>query len=375
MPVVTVLVLPSFTLIMASDASSGAATVPFPAVYAPNREPLSQNQSENHIAGEHVGKLRPAASFLPTGHVLGEPDISLDANEVQAFLSKELSTPLLDDLHDNLWFVARRSYNNIDALHRHLIKGRKITISEDCKLHMIWDRNRFFVKPVPLCLMNHDFWMQFLTGSAKAQGSPSIIHIEESTPEDRLRSLAVGFLRSYAFLIQHRSDFAIAQSHNLLPTDYDWLQWSKFICHFRYLDDAMVARRYHYGQLRLSRLNWATRIFRPSNSSTSWFYELPYWSTMPYIEAAAAPLLFIFASFSLVLSSMQVMLAAPKDVLAFPGFGHQEERTVARVYWAFSICVILLSWLSWILLAAVPTTAIMWQLSFGYRKGKLQSHE
>lgn len=96
---------------------------------------------------------------------------------------------------------------------------------------------------------------------------------------------------------------------------------------------------------------------------------------MPYIEAAAAPLLFIFASFSLVLSSMQVMLAAPKDVLAFPGFGHQEERTVARVYWAFSICVILLSWLSWILLAAVPTTAIMWQLSFGYRKGKLQSHE
>ena len=74
------------------------------------------------------------------------------------------------------------------------------------------------------------------------------------------RALAVGFLRSYARLVASPLDFALAKEAHLLPDDggnnsFDWLAWAAFIQHFRRLGDEHVAPRYHYGQLRLSRLN------------------------------------------------------------------------------------------------------------------------
>jgi hypothetical protein len=86
---------------------------------------------------------------------------------------------------------------------------------------------------------------------------------------------------------------------------------------------------------------------------------------MPYIEAAAAPLLFLFASVSLTLSSMQVMLAAPSETLRFTSFGVDETRTMSRAYWAFSLTVMILSCLSWALLIGLPLSVIAWQLAFG----------
>ncbi|KAL3469220.1 hypothetical protein BJX99DRAFT_265411 [Aspergillus californicus] len=38
---------------------------------------------------------------------------------------------------------------------------------------------------------------------------------------------------------------------------------ARFAHQFQILSDEQVAKRYHYGQIRLSRLNWAVRIFRP----------------------------------------------------------------------------------------------------------------
>lgn len=101
-------------------------------------------------------------------------------------------------------------------------------------------------------------------------------------------------------------------------------------------------------------------------SQTWWFYELPYWSIMLYVEAAAVLLFFLFASISLTLSSMQVMLAAPTETLRFPSFGAAAATIMSRAYWVFSLVILLLSLLSWTLLFGVPLGIFVWQLACGF---------
>ncbi|KAH7119366.1 hypothetical protein B0J13DRAFT_413082, partial [Dactylonectria estremocensis] len=103
-------------------------------------------------------------------------------------------------------------------------------------------------------------------------------------------------------------DLRLAKEYHLIPKDVDWARWSKFHAGFRNLADKDVAKRYSYDQRHLARRNWATRIFRLKSTVTCWFHEEPYWSTLPYIWHAAEPLAFIFASVSLILSSVQIIL-------------------------------------------------------------------
>jgi hypothetical protein len=306
----------------------------------------------------------------PLDHLPGEPSVSLADKDVQDFIQRELSTPVLDEMYSNLWLVGRQAFDNIDPLHRQRIKGRSVVPSEDSGLHMVWTENTIYVKPLPLCLLNHNFWTRYLAKPPIGGGSTS--DTQNSSPTDR--QIAVGFLRSYAFLIRHRCDYEIAKTSLLIPGDFEWVQWSRFINNFRLFDES-VARRYHYGQLRLSRLNWAVRLLRPRQSRTWWFYEQPYWSTMPYVVAAAAPLLFLFASISLALSSMQVMLAAPSDSLRFPSFGADAQMIMSRAYWVFSLIVILLSYLSWALLIGVPLGIFIWQLSYGLSSRRTRTED
>lgn len=51
--------------------------------------------------------------------VPGQPNVSLDQKDVDAFLARELNTPILDELYPRLWLVARKSGANIDPLHQH----------------------------------------------------------------------------------------------------------------------------------------------------------------------------------------------------------------------------------------------------------------
>ncbi|KAG9235721.1 hypothetical protein BJ875DRAFT_421526 [Amylocarpus encephaloides] len=176
----------------------------------------------------------------------------------------------------------------------------------------------------------------------------------------------LGFLRSYSLLISNPLDLDIAKEAYLVPKEMEWIQWSKFISYFRHIGDENVARRYHYGQLRLSRLNWLVRVFRPQHAHNMWFYELPHWSISDFAAAYTVPLLFIFATLSLVLSSMQVVLSVPTEMLWF------EERSnglqgIGRACWVFSIAVVLLWALLWLLLFGVPLLVLGWQLSWGYK--------
>ena len=151
-----------------------------------------------------------------------------------------------------------------------------------------------------------------------------------------------------------------------MSKDIYWVQWSKFISHFWRIGDEDVARRYHYGQLRLSRLSWLVRVFRPQHTRNIWFYEPPHWSISAFIAAYTIPLVFIFATVSLVLSSMQVTLSVPAEMLWFKEPSN-DLRGISRAFWIFSIAVVLLWALVWLLLLGIPLLALGGQLSWGYK--------
>jgi hypothetical protein len=288
--------------------------------------------------------------------------VNLLAPKVNAYLSTELETPLLDTLYDRLWLVARKSGRGIDALHVQRIKGRNI-IAEDPRFYLIWQQDSIYVKPLPVFLLNYDFWTMYLRLSeSKELHSTSSREVSPSAIADFDRSIAVEFLRSYAFLIQHRLDFVLAKESHLIPDDVDWVKWSKFIGNFRTLGDDQVAKRYHYGQLRLSRVNWVVRLFRPPPASTGWFYEITYWSITQYVAQATIALVFGFASASLALTSMHVALSVPADALWFQQTTQSGLRDMRRTFWVFSIIVLLVVGLIWALLLGIPLVILVWQL-------------
>ncbi|KAE8149843.1 hypothetical protein BDV25DRAFT_120907 [Aspergillus avenaceus] len=176
--------------------------------------------------------------------------------------------------------------------------------------------------------------------------------------------MALGFMPSYAHLIKHRSDFALAHAYHLIPEQVKWTEWCQFIQYFRDLDDTQVAKRYHYGQMRLSRLNWAVRLFQPPSATTVWFYDIPNWSIGTYVQRIAKPLIFGFASISLALASMQVLVSITAEDL---GWGAIGIRAMCRAIWVFSIAVLFLSGIVWLLMFVIPMAVLVWQVSWGFK--------
>lgn len=332
--------------------------VPFPESFALNTERLAPYPDHS---SRNSSSLTEPISYVP-----GDPTVSLDPAAVNAHLSAQLETRLLDELYDHLWLVARKSRHSIDTLHKQKIKGRNIVPSEDPRLHLVWQHDKVYIKPLPVCLLNYDFWATYLRLPEKTKVDSASSNSDTATPNFD-RSFAVGFLRSYAFLIKHQLDFILAKDSHLIPEDVDWVKWSRFINNFRGLEDHHVAKRYHYGQLRLSRLNWAVRLFRPQNANTCWFYEIPHWSITEYLTRATLPLLFMFASVSLALSSMQVALSVPADGLWFLHPDESGLRYMSRSFWVFSVAVLFLSGVIWVLLLGIPLVILAWQLSWGFR--------
>ncbi|MCJ1242744.1 hypothetical protein MMC14_010753 [Varicellaria rhodocarpa] len=304
-------------------------------------------------------------------YIPGEPSVHLVIADVHEYLLRELNTPMLEELYPRLWYVARKSGDSIDPLHRQASRGRSITPSEDPKLHVVWHPSRVYLKPLPVCLLNYHFWTKFLpSGELKISATKSRPSSEKGTTiSPRFdRTVALGFVRSYAFLIRHQSDFWLAREHHLIPEDCSWIQWSQFIVHFREIRDYEVANRYHYGQLRLSRLHWATRLFRPRSRTTAWFYEIPLWSISSYLYELTAPLLFIFATLSLNLASMQVVLEVPVNGLNLAGIDEVGLQAMRRAFWVFSIGVVFLSGFIWVLFVIIPLIVLIWQLSWGFQR-------
>lgn len=173
---------------------------------------------------------------------------SILASKVSKYLDKELEVSRLNEIDDWLHWAGR--YNNIRPLHRQKLLGREIVITEKTDLHLIWYDNRIFVKPLPAFLLNFEFFEKELCEPVE------------------LYKYANGLLWSYTKLIQNESDFRIAKDSQLLPSrDISWKDWTQF---FGEVEIQLNQRgpkdrrnkRYHFGELRLNRVNFIYRFLR-----------------------------------------------------------------------------------------------------------------
>lgn len=178
------------------------------------------------------------------------------------------------------------------------------------------------------------------------------------------RRRALGFTRTYAHLIRHRSDFNIALAEDLIPPFKDaplHSDFEKFIQVFRDVGDGEVSRRWEFGQIRLGWLNWAVRVFQPRTPGRGLlgrlFYANQYQQTGQFIREFGAPLLFMFATLSLILSAMQVVLEAKEG----------EWRAFAEVSAWFSVVVIIVLVAVFLGLGVVAGGVLGWQLGFAIR--------
>lgn len=181
------------------------------------------------------------------------------------FLEKELLVKRLNAIQQHLWVCGRPMPAR--PLHTQVLLSRNITITENMELHLVWSKNRIFVKPIPLYLLDPEFWtVHLMPSESKSISSESKLMSEttsdmQSQRQQQLYSSALGFLFSYTSLIAYESDFNIAKSSNLIPSTIEWSDWqtltSQFLTHHCY---ASVNPRYWYGELRLTRLNKVYRF-------------------------------------------------------------------------------------------------------------------
>lgn len=335
-------------------------TAAFPAPFPP--EHALDTQKLRKLSPRSTPRTSPDVNTVAIdpdaiSYVPGHPWVELSGDSVALFLERELATPILDELYNSLWIFARPSFDNIDPLHRQKVKERKIIPVQSPKLHLVWKNDGMYVKPMPVWMLNHDFWVTFLSSPDKAPLFPS--RDRKAHHSATSRSTALGFVRSYAFLVQDELDFKLAQADHLIPPDIRWIQWATFLSYFRNLEDSQVSTRYHFGQLRISRLNWAVRLIRPKSASTWWFYELPYWAISPYLQAALSPFIFVFGSVSVVLSSMQVIAAFESS---------QDGSQLAAMktsFRGFSMALVVSSVIVWALIICIPFLVLVHQVSWG----------
>ncbi|KPM38855.1 hypothetical protein AK830_g7713 [Neonectria ditissima] len=223
----------------------------------------------------------------------GRPSISLDDQvAVGDFLRAELSTTRLKRMYPLLFLTSNRE--NISQLHHQAVMGRDICTTERPDLHLLWHYSRIFIKPVPQCLLSYSFWEKHLSRAKDEDG-------------DELSLEAMGFLRTYSRLIVHESDFHLAERLGLLPRGVTWEGWNHFIRGFRPLRDRNLAPRYHYGEIRLTRLNiWHTVLYGTS-------YQKIYHNYATIFGGFGPLYLFVFGASTVLLTALQTGLDAHPD--------------------------------------------------------------
>jgi hypothetical protein len=249
-----------------------------------------------------VHDLVPEPDTAQSETLPGQPSISLkDLVRIQKSLHDDLWLGDLERIAPRLWIMTTPSSSNINPLHRQRVKGREIIVTEEARLHLVWIHDRIFIKPIPRYLLSYDFWEAYLD---RRPASPS-------DEQSSLREAAAGFLRTYRYLIRHESDFHIAQQDGLrlIPKDVDWASFCRFTSDLSDIQDSAVSRRYCFGELRLTRLNfYAPLLLRKFR------FEQVHGQYGDYFARLYGPVLFVFAVVSTILNSMQVALAADQPL-------------------------------------------------------------
>ncbi|KAI5460796.1 hypothetical protein BGZ63DRAFT_358175 [Mariannaea sp. PMI_226] len=267
-----------------------------------------------HRLSESLDKL---GSTLP-----GYPNVSLsDAQNLWDFLDAEFWSADLDRIADKLWLMSMERSGNISPLHRQRVKRRTIVVTEDPKLHLIWIYDKIFIKPLPRYILSHGFWRDYL--HVPADG-------EERQP--RIRMAALGYIRTYCYLIRHESDFRIAQDPSLclIPAEVTWEQFCQFTSDCEGITDRDVAPRYRFGEIRLTRLNF----YAPFLLKRAYFQRVEY-QYGSYFAQFYAPVLFIIGVLSIILNGIQITVAVKQTSFV-------DSDTFFIVAFGVSILVILI---------------------------------
>jgi hypothetical protein len=275
------------------------------------KEGLTQHRSapflQSQQLNDELDDIDPSAlnghEYLP-----GHPRVNLaDVGALATFLENELCSPDLENMAPNLWMMSLRSSTNISPLHRQRVKGREILISEDPKLHLVWLPSRVHIKPLPTYLLSYAFWDIYLS----PQTSPL-----RPQSRDRVLKAALGYLRTYYYLIKYESDFVLAQDACLVPKSVTWPEFCAFTSGLNSIPDTSVSSRYAFGELRLNRLNFYAKFVLRK-------YRLQYVHTSygTYFARFYAPFLFIFGVITVMLNALQVGLQAePLAAVKWPRF-------------------------------------------------------
>ncbi|KAF2663511.1 hypothetical protein BT63DRAFT_418977 [Microthyrium microscopicum] len=251
----------------------------------------------------------------------GQARVQLDNDNLADYLRDAFCIPSLDKIGSYLRLAFTPDSRHISAIHQQATRGREIIVAENPYLHLVWYYDRVFVKPIPPYLLSSAFWEYM-----------------RQTDKDLWQS-AAGFMRTYAHLIKYEVDFRKAQSKKLglIPADdgkdtITYERFSRFIAPFADLPDDQVAQRYHYGEMRLTRLNWFARIFL---GKLTYHHIHAQWHD--YFGRFLAPFLTVFAMCSMILAATQVILSVERAPEITGGW--QKFATVAL--W-FSVLVIVL---------------------------------
>ena len=248
-------------------------------------------------------------------HLPGHPRVNLrDHKEMMTFLESDLCSKDLEQLAPRLWWMSKQDSGNISPIHRQRVKKRQIIITEDPKLHLVWIDDRIFIKPLPDYLLSYTFWKHFLVDNSTSIPG-------ERRRIDHITKSALGFLRTYFYLIRHQSDFRMAKDSSLclVPAHVSWKQFCAFSAEFGCIKDCDVSGRYAYGEIRLTRLNLYAKVLL-----RKWYFQRVESQYRSYFAQFYGPFLFVFGILSVILSAMQVELGVEQvnSVMPLSAFRH-----------------------------------------------------
>lgn len=152
------------------------------------------------------------------------------------------------------------------------------------------------------------------------------------------------------------------EDHRLVPKRVRYTNFVSLIKSFETVDDGMVSPRYHYGELRLTRLNFWSKIllFR----FTYYKVEGQYGA---YFARFYGPILFLFALLSVLLSAMQVVLAVQDLVESVASW--EAFAKVSRGFSVFALVIVAIMVLFLLLaLVTISSREALYALKDLYRK-------
>ncbi|KAF2028206.1 hypothetical protein EK21DRAFT_70242 [Setomelanomma holmii] len=271
---------------------------PRPIPPAPSSAPLSASQSSLHNATSQQQPVLDTATSIPLTPLDSLPTITGRGNNVTLandsileFLQQDLDLSRLNRIHGHLWMAGRPM--RARPLHRYRMMSCDILWTQQMDLHLLKFSNKLLLKPLPEWLLCADFWTTYLCHDIE------------------LHKSACGFLLSYVWLLTTPLDLKLAHDFALIPSFVTWHWWKSFVADFlgpRNVDIntlAQVNKRYHFGDLRLGRINSTYRIrFFYSHFVRGYLYG--YNRYVVFFQRNFSWILIVFVFFSLVLSAMQV---------------------------------------------------------------------